>query len=49
MKNIGAYLFGVLLLGTFMGVFMSMGQNILPCIAFCCLFWAGMLTPMLGD
>jgi len=49
MKKIGAYLFGVSLLGVFMGLLMSFGHNILPCIGFSCLFWAGMLTPMLGD
>lgn len=49
MKNIGYYLFGVVLLGSFMGILMSMGSNILPSIGFSCLFWAGMLTPMLGD
>jgi len=49
MKSIAGYLFGVALLGSFMGLLMSMGHNIWPCIGFSCLFWAGMLTPMLGD
>jgi hypothetical protein len=48
-KTIAYYLFGVTLLGSFSGVLMSMGHNILPSIGFMCLFWAGMLTPMLGD
>jgi hypothetical protein len=49
MKNIAHYLFGVLLLGTFMGVLMSFGHNILLSIGLSCLFWAGILTPMLAD
>jgi hypothetical protein len=49
MKQIGPYLFGVTLLGTFMGVLMSMGHDILPSIGMSCLFWACMLTPMLAD
>jgi hypothetical protein len=48
-QSILPYLFGVTLLGTFMGLLMSMGSSILPCIGFSCLFWAGMLAPMLGD
>lgn len=48
MKTIALYLFAVLLLGSFSGLLMSMGTNILPAIGFMCLFWAGMLTPMLG-
>ncbi len=49
MKTIAYYLFGVLLLGTFSGLLMSFGANILPSIGMMSLFWAGMLTPMLGD
>jgi hypothetical protein len=49
MKSVAHYLFGVLLLGTFMGVLMSFGHNILPAIGISCLFWACMLTPMLAD
>jgi hypothetical protein len=49
MKNIAYYLFSVSLLGTFTGIFMSMGDNILPAIGICCLIWACMLTPMLAD
>jgi hypothetical protein len=49
MKKYGPYVFGVLLLGSFMGILMSMGNNILPSIGISCLFWACMLTPMLAD
>jgi hypothetical protein len=49
MKTIGYYLFGVLLLGTFSGLCMSMGHNILWSIGMMSLFWALMLTPMLAD
>ena len=49
MKNIAHYLFAVLLLGTFMGIFMSMGHDIFPAVGISCLFWACMLTPMLAD
>ena len=48
-KTIAAYVFGVTLLGAFSGILMSMGHNILASIGFMCLFWALMLTPMLGD
>jgi len=49
MKKFLPYLFAVLLLGSFSGILMSMGSHIIPCIGFMSLFWAGMLTPMLGD
>lgn len=49
MKKYGHYVFGVLLLGSFMGILMSMGNNILASVGISCLFWACMLTPMLGD
>jgi len=49
MKQYLGYVYAVMLLGTFMGILMSFGNNILPCIGFSCLFWAGMLTPMLID
>lgn len=49
MKNVLAYLFAVLLLGSFMGLLISMGSNILLSIGMSCLFWACMLTPMLAD
>lgn len=49
MKKYGHYVFGVLLLGTFMGLLMSMGNNILMSVGMSYLFWAGMLTPMLAD
>jgi hypothetical protein len=48
-KTIVAYVFGVTLLGAFSGILMSFGHNILASIGFMCLFWALMLTPMLGD
>ena len=49
MKKYGYYVYSVLLLGTFMGVLMSMGSNILASVGISCLFWACMLTPMLAD
>lgn len=49
MKHITHYLLGVSLLGTFTGIFVSMGDNIFPAIGIGCLFWAGMLAPMLAD
>jgi hypothetical protein len=49
MKTIAYYLFGVLLLGSFSGLLMSFGHNILASIGMMSLFWACMLTPMLGD
>jgi hypothetical protein len=49
MRTVPYYIFAVLLLGTFMGVLMSFGHNILPAIGVSCLFWACMLTPMLAD
>jgi hypothetical protein len=48
MKTIGMYFYAVILLGSFSGLLISMGQDIMPCICFMCLFWAGMLMPMLG-
>lgn len=47
MKNIAYYLFAVALLGSFSGILMSMGANILASIGFMCLFWGCMFTPML--
>jgi hypothetical protein len=47
MKTVGYYLFGVTLLGSFMGLLMSMGTFIIPSMIFSYLFWACMLTPML--
>jgi hypothetical protein len=49
MKTIAYYLVGVSLFGTFSGLLMSFGANILPSIGMMSLFWALMLMPMLGD
>jgi hypothetical protein len=43
------YLFGVLLLGTFQGVLISMGSNVLLSCIMSYLFWGLMLMPMLRD
>lgn len=43
------YCFAVVMLGTFTGLLNSFGSNILPSIGIFSLFWALMLTPMLGD
>lgn len=47
MKNFGPYIFIVLLLGTFSGVLMSFGNDILPSIGMMSLFWAAMCAPVL--
>lgn len=47
MKNIGPYIYIVLLLGTFSGIWMSMGDNILASVGMMSLFWAAMLAPVL--
>lgn len=47
MKDVLYYLFAVILLGSFSGLFMSMGNHILLCIGFNCLLWACILAPML--
>ena len=49
MKKILLYLFATALLGSFSGLLMSFGSNIVQCIGFMCLFWGCMLMPMLGD
>ena len=49
MKSILLYLFAITLLGSFSGLLMSFGSHILECIGFMILFWACMLTPMLGS
>lgn len=49
MKNILPYLFAVAIMGSITGLIVSMGANILLCMGVMSLFWAGMLTPMLGD
>ena len=49
MKKILLYLFATAMLGSFSGLLMSFGANIIPCIGFMCLFWGCMLMPMLGD
>jgi hypothetical protein len=43
------YCFAVVMLGTFTGLLSSFGTNILASIGMFSLFWALMLTPMLGD
>jgi hypothetical protein len=48
-KKYLGYLAATLLLGVFMGILMSFGNDILLCIGISWLFWAGMLTPMLID
>lgn len=48
MKSILLYVFATALLGSFSGLLMSFGSNILAYIGVMCLFWACMLTPMLG-
>ncbi len=47
MKNYIPYIFVVLLLGTFSGLLMSMGSNILASVGMMSLFWAAMLAPTL--
>jgi H+/gluconate symporter-like permease len=48
MKNVLAYLFAVLLLGSFMGLLMlSTGGSLTLCLTASYLFWGCMLTPML--
>jgi len=47
MKNYMPYIFVVLLLGTFSGLLMSMGSNILASVGMMSLFWAAMLAPVL--
>lgn len=46
-KTIAPYLFSVILLGTFSGIWMSMGHDILASVGLMCLFWALMLAGML--
>lgn len=48
MKSIVRYVYSVLLLGSFSGLLMSFGNDILAYMGGMCLFWACMLTPMLG-
>jgi len=43
------YLFGVLLLGSFQGLLLSMGSDILLSCFVSYLFWGCLLLPMLGD
>jgi hypothetical protein len=47
MKNYMPYIFVVLLLGTFSGLLMSMGSNMLASVGMMSLFWAAMLAPTL--
>jgi hypothetical protein len=49
MKKYLDYSIAVAVLGSFMGVLMSMGHDILFSIALSCGFWACMLAPMLID
>lgn len=49
MKKIFLYLYATAMLGSFTGLLMSMGSNVILCIGFMCLFWGGMLIPMLGS
>jgi len=48
-KQILLYLWAVVCLGVFTGIFMSMGTHILAAIGVGCVFWACMLMPMLAD
>ena len=49
MKTIAIYLFATLMLGSFSGMLMSMGSNMITCVGFMSLFWGCMLMPMLGS
>lgn len=49
MKSFMNYLFGVFFLGIFQGLLMSFGANISLSILVSCIFWAGMLAPMLSS
>lgn len=49
MRKYVDYLVAVAIMGVFMGVVSSMGSNVLAYIGGSCLFWAGMLAPMLID
>ena len=49
MKSFMGYLFAVFFLGIFQGLLMSFGSNISLAILVSCIFWAGMLAPMLSS
>jgi hypothetical protein len=49
MKSILMYLFATLMLGSFSGLLMSFGSDIVSYIGAMCLFWGCMLMPMLGS
>jgi hypothetical protein len=49
MRKYVDYLVAVAILGGFMGVLTSMGNDVLAYIGGSCLFWAAMLAPMLID
>lgn len=49
MKSIVRYLFATALLGSFTGLLMSFGSDIISYIGAMCLFWGCMLIPMLGS
>jgi hypothetical protein len=48
-KQVVAYVLVVCFLGTFQGLFMSFGSHIALAILVSCIFWAGMLAPMLSS
>jgi hypothetical protein len=49
MKSILMYLFATLMLGSFSGLLMSFGKDMIQHIGFMSLFWGCMLMPMLGS
>ena len=49
MKKILLYLFATAMLGSFSGLLMSFGSDIVSYIGAMCLFWGCMLMPMLGS
>ena len=49
MKTILLYLFATAMLGSFSGLLMSFGNDIVSYIGAMCLFWGCMLMPMLGS
>ena len=49
MKSFMGYLFVVFFLGIFQGLLMSFGANISLSILVSCIFWGGMLAPMLSS
>jgi len=49
MKKILLYLFATAMLGSFTGLLMSSGSDIVSYIGAMCLFWGCMFMPMLGS